>query len=66
MVSKLFLWETEIIKARGIALIFADAAESLTQVPQTPSPFICTHNKMLSIAPVSITNSDSALMRIHG
>jgi len=40
MVSKLFFrGNGKIIKPRGIALIFADTAESLTQVPQTPSPF---------------------------
>jgi len=40
MVSKLFFWGNgKIIEPRGIALIFADTAESLTQVPQTPSTF---------------------------
>jgi hypothetical protein len=40
MVLKLFFWGNgKIIEPRGIALIFADTAESLTQVPQTPSTF---------------------------
>jgi hypothetical protein len=39
--------------------------KSRLPVPETPSTFICTHNKMLSVAPIGITNSDSALLRIY-